>query len=320
MDPKELTDNDCRPRHATVELTLACATSSPTYAPVAFGIDRQAASKCRMSGSDFTASVETAPAFAGRMIRDLRHALRWSQLTLATRAGVSQSWVSRVERGECADVSIAAVERLLVAMGARLILDASAPFLAMSRQRDAVHARCTSQVARRLEASGWEVATEVEVGGDRSRGWIDVLAWHPETGWLLVIEVKTELRDLGAIERSLNWYEREAWAAARRQGWRPRVVVGSLLLLATDAVDARVRDNRDALSRSFPTRARDLATIVTQGSLANASRARAIALIDPRSRRRVWLRPTRVDGRRSPAPYADYADFVRKDVPRRNVR
>ena len=47
---------------------------------------------------------------------------------------------------------------------------------------------------------------------------MDLLAWHPATGLLLVIEVKTELHDLGANERQLNWYEREAWAAARRLG------------------------------------------------------------------------------------------------------
>ena len=112
-------------------------------------------------------------------------------------------------------------------MGAALTLDAKAPFLAKLRQRDVVHAKCSAHVARRLERTGWRVATEVEVGGDRSRGWIDVLAWHPATGLLLVIEIKTELHDLGAIERSLGWYEREAWAAARQIGWRPRRVLAA---------------------------------------------------------------------------------------------
>ena len=37
-----------------------------------------------------------------------------------------------------------------------------------------------------------------------------------------------------------------------------------------------------------------------------ADQRRNLALIDPRSKRRQWLRPSRVDGRRSAAPYADY--------------
>ena len=207
---------------------------------------------------------------------------------------------------------MAAVESLLAAMGARLLVDVSPPFIANSRQRDAVHARCSSHVARRLERAGWQVTTEVEIGGDRSRGWIDILAWHPVSGTLFVIEIKTELRDLGAIERSLGWYEREAWTAARRLGWRPTRVVGCLLLLATEAVELRITDNRPELARSFPTRARELANVVA-GQFDGRPLKRGLALIDPRSRRAAWLRPSRVDGRRTPAPYADYADFIQQD-------
>ena len=37
-----------------------------------------------------------------------------------------------------------------------------------------------------------------------------------------------------------------------------------------------------------------------------------LAMIDPSSRRREWLIRTTVDGRRSAAPYVDYADFMRR--------
>jgi transcriptional regulator with XRE-family HTH domain len=252
----------------------------------------------------------------GTMIRDLRPALGWRQRTLARRAGVSQSWVCAVERGGRPDVSFDSVDRLLVAMGATMLVDVKAPFLSNPRQRDAVHARWSSFVARRLERAGRQVATEVEVGDDRSRGWIDVLACHPGTGLILVIEIKTEMRDLGAIERSLGWYEREAWAAGRRMGWRPQRMLGCLIALATESVDQRVRDNREPLAHGFPIRAKDLGQIIVTGQPL-ARGLRGLALIDPRSRRNAWLRPARVDGRRSPAPYVDYADFVRKDLRRR---
>jgi transcriptional regulator with XRE-family HTH domain len=256
----------------------------------------------------------------GLAVRDLRTALGWRQRTLADKAGVSQPWISEIERGRCPDVSIETIDRLLRAMGAQLVIDVTSPFLANPRQRDVVHARCSSFVARRLERLGWSVETEVEVGGDRSRGWIDVLAWHPTTGLLLVIEIKTELHDVGAIERTIGWYEREAWAAARRLGWRPRRVLGCLVVLSTDVVDQRIRDNRSLLDRGFPIRAKALTEIVSQGDASSSSRGRALALIDPRSQRRVWLRPSRLDGRRTRSPYADYADFIRLDGASRGSR
>jgi transcriptional regulator with XRE-family HTH domain len=268
----------------------------------------------------FTSPMITATERAGLLVRDLRRALGWSQRTLAMRAGISQPWISDIERGTATDAPIGTLARLLDAMGARLVIDASAPFLGAQRQRDAVHVRCSAHVARRLERAGWRVATEVEIGDGRSRGWMDVLAWHPGTGVLLVIEIKTELRDLGAVERQIHWYEREAWAAARRLGWRPRQLVGCLLILATDAVEQRIRENRDALARSFPVRARDLTALIADGGASGFYPRRALALIDPRSRRASWLRPSRVDGRRSDAPYADYADFIRRDGRSRRPR
>ena len=247
----------------------------------------------------------------GTAVADLRRAIGWSQAELGKRAGFSQSFVSRVENNRIDDLTLSGATRLLEAMGARLEIVIAAPFLGdRARQRDPVHARCSSYVASRLKRSGWLTATEVEVGGDRSRGWIDVLAYHPRYHLLLVIELKTEVRDIGAIERILGWYEREAWAAARRMNWRPRQVIGCLLLLDTGANEARLTDNRATFRAGFPIRAPALRGIVEDGALARRG-SRAVAVIDPRSRRRDWLRPSRLDGRSSPAPYADYAAFMR---------
>jgi transcriptional regulator with XRE-family HTH domain len=250
-------------------------------------------------------------------VSDLRKALGWTQKELGRRAEVSQSFVSAVENVRVGDLTFANASRLLEAMGAQLNVGVSAPFLGdRERQRDPAHARCTAYVASRLRRDGWQASTEVEIGGDRSRGWIDVLAFNPVSRLLLVIEVKTEIRDLGAIERTLGWYEREAWAAARRLGWRPRQVIGCLLLLATAANEARVADNGATFKTGFPIRATLLRQIVSEQMPAPPG-ARAMALIDPRSRRRDWLRPSRIDGRRSPSPYVDYADFMRSIRPRR---
>ena len=257
----------------------------------------------------YNPQMETPPTRAvATAVRDLRRALGWTQADLAKRAGVSQSLVSAVECVSLGDLTFGTALRLLEAMGARLTVGIDRPFLAnQGRQRDPAHSACATYVARRMIAAGWTVAREVEVGGDRSRGWIDLLAHHP-SGILLVIEIKTEIHDLGALERTLGWYEREAWMAARRWGWRPRVVLGGVILLATDANDTTLRENSASIGLGFPIRSRELFAVVAEGRLER--RARFVAMIDPRSRRAAWLRPTALDGRRTPAPYADYTSYL----------
>lgn len=244
-----------------------------------------------------------------RAVFELRTALGWTQAELARRAGVSQALVSAVESARIAGLSFETATRLLEAMGATLTIVVDTPRVVEPRhQVDAAHARCLEHVIRRLGAAGWRTEREVEIG-DRVRGWIDVLAFQPSTGQVLVVEVKTELRDLGGLERSVGWYEREAWSAARRLGWRPKRVAAVVLLLATRVNDERVRANRESLAAAFPARATELTRAVASGDFAR--RRTGLAMIDPRSRRRQWLRPTRSDGRRSAAPYEDYADFMR---------
>ncbi len=130
--------------------------------------------------------------------------------------------------------------------------------------------------------------------------WIDLLAFDPSTGSLVVIEIKTRVDDIGAVERQLGWYERSAPELARERGWAPRSVRGVLLVLASEEVERTLHANRDALGMAFPRRDDVLRPTDVAG--------RGLALIDPRRRRGDWLMRSRLDGRRSVAPYSDYAD------------
>jgi transcriptional regulator with XRE-family HTH domain len=58
----------------------------------------------------------------GELIRDARRRHGLSQRRLALRAGTSQAWISRVERGEVSP-SIESLDRLLLVMGESLRLD-----------------------------------------------------------------------------------------------------------------------------------------------------------------------------------------------------
>lgn len=246
----------------------------------------------------------------GGMVLGLRTAVGWSQDELGRRAGVSQPLVSLVEHGRLAGLTFATADRLVQAMGGRLVVGLEAPQLEdRKRQREPVHARLVAAVATRLTADGWIAATEVEVGGDRSRGWMDVFAWRPATHGLLVLEIKTDLVDLGQAQRQLGWYEREAQRAAGRLGWAADRTASGLILLSTAQNDRRVRENREAIDAAFPARARHLQALIDGARLELPGRA--IAMVDPKSRRMAWCRSLSIDGRRTPAPYQDYADFLR---------
>lgn len=250
---------------------------------------------------------------------DLRDAHGWTQDELAARVGISQGMISAIEHARVPGLTLVRAEQVLGALGATLVISVDTPFLGdRDRQRDPAHARCSAYVTTRLRRAGWDVATEVEVGGDRSRGWIDVLAVHPSTHQMLVIEIKTEIRDFGAIERTLGWYERESYRAAKRLGWYPSTSVGCLILLATEANDVRAKANARSFAAGFPLRSRDL-SIILEGPMQPAA-GRAVAMIDPLSRRASWLRPLTLDGRRSVAPYPDYAGFLRAAADRRRRR
>jgi transcriptional regulator with XRE-family HTH domain len=242
-----------------------------------------------------------------RTVIEARAILGWSQRRLARQAGVSQSLVSRFERGEPAAVTIPSTQRMFDALGIRADLRADLPVVHGERlQADLVHAWACGYVGRRLTGLGWDVRHEVEVGSGHYRGWIDVLGYRAMDRSLLVNEVKTDILDIGAIQRATSWYEREAWTAARRFGWRPVRIVVALLLLDSAEVEARLRTNRPLLDMSFPGRSAQLGRWIEQPGPAPPSRC--LAMIDPAGRGQRWLRPSRIDGRRTRSRYENYAD------------
>jgi transcriptional regulator with XRE-family HTH domain len=247
--------------------------------------------------------------YVGDVVRTTRIRFAWSQRELSRRSGVPQSQISELERSRITDMRLSDLVRILSSLGVRYRLILDPPITERRSPGDLVHAWCSAHVERRLVGFGWRVAREVEIGGDRSRGWIDVLAWHPDTRVLLVIEIKSELHDIGAIERTMNWYQREAWTAARRLGWQPARVGSALLLLDSEVNDRAIAINRAILGSAFPQRAEALARLISGD--AEIADGRFLAMIDPRSHRGGGIRRARVDGRRAAAPYVDYIDAVR---------
>ena len=249
-------------------------------------------------------------------VRDVRRALRTTQAELGRRCGTSQSSISRLEGGHLSSVSLETFGRLLDSLGIELDIAVRQPtIMARPFQEDAAHARTLGYVARRLTGSGWLVRTEVEVAEGRARGWIDLLAFRPDDRALLVVEVKAGFRDVGAAQRQLAWYTRLGMDVARSSGWSATAAAGALVVLATIENDELLTANRGLVSVAFPGRARALNDWLVRPDRPRP--ATSIALVDPRSRRKKWLIPLALDGRRGPLRYQGYAEFTRRPASRR---
>ena len=129
-----------------------------------------------------------------------RRSRRWSQRQLASAAGVSQPLISRLEQARMRALPLATAVRVLIALDVAIDLRLVSPFAAERPQRDRAHVRCVAYVARRLTRSGYDVATEAQLGNGRWLGFADLLAFDPDTRLLLLIEVKTVIDDVGAIQ------------------------------------------------------------------------------------------------------------------------
>ena len=256
-----------------------------------------------------TAMTSPSSETVGTAVLASRKERGWSQSRLAAESGVPQTVVSSIERAMHANPPLETVKRLCTALDAELIVEIRpARLVGKSDQLDPAHAACVAATRRILERAGWATASEVEIVTGRAHGFVDLLAFDPATRRLLVIEVKTEIRDVGGLERQVGWYLREARNAAGRLGWRPRSVSGVVVCLATAAVDAVALTNRDELAAAFPLRGRAVRAVLIGGA---AMDRRGLILIDPLRRGAAGLMTLAANGRRTPAPYRDYADFLR---------
>lgn len=253
------------------------------------------------------ASVSTPRSHLGEQVRTARLDRDWTQRELASRSDVSRSMVSAIEHGG-PGVSLEALERVCCALDGVLLLELRGPLtIGRADQRDAAHAACTAAARRTLERIGYACVIEHPFSDGRLRGWIDLLAFDPASRRLVVVEIKTELRDLGGLHRQVGWYERAARAAVRGLGWRVRTVECLVAFLATEANDTALEANRELIDRTFPVRGRALRAAL---ELRRPLGGWGLILVDPRRRGgRVWL-GLRLDGRRRPAPYGSYADFM----------
>lgn len=175
----------------------------------------------------------------GLGIRALRRRRGWRQRDLAAAAGVSQTTVSLIERGQSDRASLQAIQAVAAAIDARLVLEIRWRAGDLDRLLDADHGRLTGFLVRRLRDWGWEARAEVTYEAARRSGSVDILAWHAERRILLVIEIKTAIASGEAILRKLDEKVRIAPRLAReRFGWSP-IATGRLLAIEDTSTNRR---------------------------------------------------------------------------------
>ena len=173
-------------------------------------------------------------------VRLLRKRKGWTQARLAHEARVARWVVLAIEGGRAGRQPIERVVAVVVALGGRLSVRVLFQGEGLGRLRDARHAALVESIVRILQAHGWLVATEVSFNIYGERGSIDVLAFHPGTAALLVIEVKSVVPDVGGMFMTFDRKARLASGIALTQrGWEASTV--SRLLVLPDQRTARRR-------------------------------------------------------------------------------
>lgn len=191
----------------------------------------------------------------GRSLRALRHRRHWRQADVGEAAGCSQDEVSLAERGHIGRMPVETVEAIAEALGADLVMFIRWRGGDLDRLLDEGHAAILGAAASLLERLGWLVHSEVTFAVYGERGSIDLVAWHPATSTLLIVEVKTELVSIEATLRSQDVKARlAAQVVKERFGWTARSIARLLVLPDASTPRRQVRRHDAVLARAFPVR------------------------------------------------------------------
>jgi transcriptional regulator with XRE-family HTH domain len=177
-------------------------------------------------------------------IRVLRRERGWRQSDLAHLASLSRDTVSRAERRKLDGLTVGALTRLAAALDASLVVDVRWRGADLDRLIDRAHAALQNAAAARLERAGWMTRAEVSFNHYGDRGRCDLLAWHPSSRSLLVVEAKSRIGDVQEMLGRLDVKVRLGPVLAAQCGWpQPASMVPALVLKddrATRAVLSRL--------------------------------------------------------------------------------
>lgn len=189
----------------------------------------------------------------GNTLRVMRIRKRLRQSDVARRAGLRRETVSRLERGGSGRVPLDQVRSVAVALGASLDVRLRWQGADLDRVTGAAHADLHEALLGLLgRRPPWRWRGEVSFSIYGERGVIDILAWHPPTRSLLIIELKTELVDPQELVATMDRRTRLARRIATRFGWDPATVSCWVVLSEGSTNRRRVRRHQGLLRTAFP--------------------------------------------------------------------
>ena len=196
----------------------------------------------------------------GTVVRAVRQRRRWRQGDLATKAHVSQSTISRLERGHIGSLSLDTVRRIAATLDVRADIVARWRAGDLDRLLNARHSALHEVVAVSFASRGtaWILAPEVSFSIYGERGVIDLLAWHGERRALLVIELKTDIADVNELLGTFDRKVRLAAQVAGGRGWDPVTVSGWVIVAPGRTNRERIAAHGAMLRSVFPTDGRGM--------------------------------------------------------------
>ena len=199
----------------------------------------------------------------GALLRAVRTRRGLRQRDVADIAHVSHAAVSLVERGHCQTLSLAAIRRIGAAVDVRVEVVGRWRGGDADRLLSRAHSMLAEDVASAiLVRPGWEVVPEVSFSIFGERGVIDQLAWHPATGTLLVIELKTQFVDVNEMLGTLDRKQRLARSIANDHAWTPVRVAAWVILTDTSTNRRHARDHASLLRARLPSDCRGLRALL----------------------------------------------------------
>ncbi len=191
----------------------------------------------------------------GSRVRAVRIRLGWRQSDVAGAARVSATTVWRVEHGRLDRLQLGTIRKVLKSLEIDMPLQAYWRGGDLDRLVDERHALLSGVAGGLLVNAAWVVQAEVTFSVYGERGSIDILAWHPATRTLLVVEVKSSLNSIEETLRRQDVKVRLARGIAReRFGWKASATA-SMLVLPDDTTSRRRVDRHGAvLGELFPVR------------------------------------------------------------------
>ena len=122
----------------------------------------------------------------------------------------------------------------------------------LDRLLNARHSALHEDVATMFDRTpGWLMAPEVSFNVYGERGVIDVLAFHPATGSLLVVELKTEIVDVQELVGTMSRKVRLARRIALERGWHAGSVSGWIVVASSTTNRRRIVAHRTMLRAAF---------------------------------------------------------------------